>query len=105
MISFNINAEERYRYTIIGGEDNIKRIQTTNGKFKAIINVARGGLVSGNDYANIEAYFDNEEDMKFMIGATSIYYCEYGSNPIKRYKGTIFNWSAENRFNVVEYND
>ena len=62
--------------------------------YKLIINVAGGGLGNGNTYANIEAEFRNLEDLNNRENA-KYYYCEYGSNPIRRYEGEYIQYNEE----------
>lgn len=67
--------------------------------YKVVMNVAGGGLMNGNAYANIEGEWKTEED--FNNGEEGvIYYCEYGNNPIRQYKGSRIVWGEEDNFNI-----
>ena len=67
------------------------------------IQVAGGGMMNGNAYANIEGewategdYLDNE--------CGNVYYCEYGLNPSKEYVGMGIEWNDEHtKFKVIEH--
>jgi len=81
--------EEEYEYTAYG---SVKL-------YKVVINVAGGGLMNGNAYANIEGEWKTEDD--FNDGEEGeIYYCEYGSYPSKRCVGTRIVWGDEDKFNI-----
>ena len=63
--------------------------------YKVVINVAGGGLTNGNVYANIEGEWKTEED--YENGEEGeIFYCEYGSNPIRVPWGTRIVWGDDN---------
>ena len=81
--------EEEYEYTGYG----IQKV------YKVVINVAGGGLMNGNAYANIEGEWETEEE--YETGEEGeIYYCEYGSNPSRRCVGTRIIWGEDDKFNV-----
>lgn len=81
--------EEEYEYTAYG---SVKL-------YKVVINVAGGGMMNGNAYANIEGEWETEEE--YETGEEGdIYYCEYGNNPVRRYVGTRIVWGEDDNFNV-----
>lgn len=60
--------------------------------YKVVITVAGGGMRNGNAYATVEGEWACEDD--FNNGEDGeIYYCEYGPNPKRDYRGNrlIFN--------------
>jgi len=67
--------------------------------YKVVINVAGGGMMNGNAYANIEGEWKTEED--YNNGEDGdIYYCEYGSNPCRNYVGKRIVWFEDDNFNI-----
>jgi len=67
--------------------------------FKARICVGGGGLMNGNANAYIEGEWKTEED--YENGEEGkIFYCEYGSNPVRRNVGTRIVWGEDDNFNV-----
>ena len=67
--------------------------------YKVNIRVAGGGMSNGNSYANIEGHYNNEED--FDNGEEGdIFYCEYGSNPIRKHVGKRIVWGEDDNFNI-----
>ena len=81
--------EEEYEY----GAYSLEKM------FKIVIMVAGGGLGNGNAYANIECEYKTEEE--YETGEEGdIYYCEYGSNPVRCHVGTRIVWGEEDKFNV-----
>ena len=81
--------EEEYEYNAC----SISKI------YKVVINVAGGGMMNGNAYANIEGEWETEEE--YETGEEGdIYYCEYGNNPVRRYVGTRIVWGEDDNFNV-----
>ena len=48
------------------------------------INVAGGGMMNGNAYADLEFHYKTEEDfISNPDEPDKIYYCEYGKNPVR----------------------
>tara|TARA_R110002153_G_scaffold253154_1_gene411088 strand:+ start:47 stop:877 length:831 start_codon:yes stop_codon:yes gene_type:complete len=67
--------------------------------FKARICVGGGGMGNGNANAYIEGEWRTEEE--FNDGEDGeIFYCEYGSNPFRRYEGTRIIWFEDDNFNI-----
>tara|TARA_R110002153_G_scaffold128867_2_gene277473 strand:- start:1464 stop:1760 length:297 start_codon:yes stop_codon:yes gene_type:complete len=63
-----------------------------NKVYKIVVQVAGGGMGNGNAYATVEGEWACEDD--FNNGEDGeIYYCEYGHNPKRDYRGNrlIFN--------------
>ena len=76
--------EEEYEYEF--------NIYGFNKVYKIVMQVAGGGMGNGNAYATIEGEWACEDD--FNNGEDGkIYYCEYGPNPKRDYRGNrlIFN--------------
>ncbi len=86
------SEEEEFEYTTYA----VKNI------YKVIINVAGGGMMNGNAYANIEGEWPCED--AYMNGEEGeIYYCEYGNNPVRNLIGSRIVYDDEGyRFNVVD---
>ena len=84
--------EEEFQYSAYG----VKNI------YKVIINVAGGGMMNGNAYANIEGEWETEDG--YNDGEDGeIYYCEYGNNPVKYLVGSRIVFDDEGyRFKVVD---
>lgn len=63
------------------------------------IQVAGGGMSNGNAYAIIEIIYTNE----FMDEVDSVWYKEFGKNPISKRIGNDVEWSDDNdSFKVLE---
>ena len=69
--------------------------------YKIVITVAGGGMGNGNAYATVEGEWESEED--FNDGDDGeIYYCEYGNNPVRDYRGSQLKFNEEGTsFNIV----
>ncbi len=69
--------------------------------YKIKIQVAGGGMINGNAYATVEGEWASEED--FNDGDDGeIYYCEYGINPVKDYRGSQLKFNEDGTsFNIV----
>ena len=74
----------------------IKRI------YKVVMNVAGGGMMNGNAYANVEGEWACEDD--FVNNEDGeIYYCEYGPNPVREWRGVRLRYSDDgNLFKIEE---
>ena len=74
----------------------IKRI------YKVVMNVAGGGMMNGNAYANVEGEWACEDD--FVNGEDGeIHYCEYGPNPVREWRGVRLRYSDDgNLFKIEE---
>ena len=83
---------EEFEYTAY----DVKKI------YKVIINVAGGGMMNGNAYANVEGEWHCEDD--YNDGEEGeIYYCEYGNNPVRNLIGSRIVYVDEGyRFKVVD---
>jgi len=68
-------------------------------EYKVIINVAGGGMMNGNAYANIEGEWETEEDYNNGIEG-EIFYCEYGRNEVRKYVGKRIVWGEDDNFNI-----
>ena len=69
--------------------------------YKIVITVAGGGMGNGNAYATVEGEWDSEEDFNDDNDG-EIYYCEYGNNPVKDYRGSQLKFNEEGTsFNIV----
>ena len=55
------------------------------------IMVAGGGMGNGNAYANVEIHYADEE----MEDIDSVWYKEYGKNPVSKYIGNDVEWEHE----------
>ena len=55
------------------------------------IMVAGGGMMNGNAYANVEIHYSSAD----MEEIDSIWYKEFGKNPICRYIGDEVEWDDE----------
>ena len=62
--------------------------------YKIIIQVAGGGMMNGNAYANIEGEWATEDDYNNGEGG-GIYYCEYGANPSRHFVGRLIEWDED----------
>ena len=70
--------------------------------YKIVIMVAGGGLGNGNAYATVEGEWACEDD--FNNGEDGeIYYCEYGPNPVREWRGVRLRYSDDgNLFKIEE---
>tara|TARA_R110002033_G_scaffold132301_1_gene172205 strand:- start:308 stop:619 length:312 start_codon:yes stop_codon:yes gene_type:complete len=68
--------------------------------YKLVIQVAGGGLANGNAYATVEGEWASEDD--FENGEDGeVYYCEYGTNPVRKWRGERIVYSDDgNSFKV-----
>ena len=70
------------------------------GEKDGIIQVAGGGMMNGNAYADIEGEWETIDE--YNDGADGeIYYCEYGNNPCRRLIGEGIEWGDDDNFNVI----
>ena len=54
--------------------------------YKVVIKVSGGGMANGNAYATVEGEWANEDD--YNNGEDGeVYYCEYGPNPVREWRG------------------
>jgi hypothetical protein len=69
--------------------------------YKVVIKVAGGGLANGNAYATVEGEWANNDD--FNNGEDGeIYYCEYGPNPVREWRGERMIYSDDGKSFKVE---
>ncbi len=71
------------------------------------ITVSGGGMMNGNAYATVECIYKSEEDYENdpQDVPLGIYYCEYGKNPIREYRGNTIEFADDgDRFNIKNYN-
>ena len=61
------------------------------------IMVAGGGIGNGNAYADVEIIYKDEE----MLEVDSVWYIEYGDNPIRKRIGNQVEW-GEYTFKILE---
>ena len=88
--------EKEYEYT---GYGLTKSLWDGGGRLRVIINVAGGGMMNGNAYANIEGEWKTEDD--FDNGDEGeIYYCEYGTYACRKYVGKRIIWGEDDNFNI-----
>jgi len=62
------------------------------------INVAGGGLGNGNFYAVIEILYNDEQ----MEEVDSVWYKEFGNNPINKRIGNEVEWCEDDTFKILE---
>ena len=62
------------------------------------IMVAGGGIGNGNAYADVEIIYKDEE----MLEVDSVWYIEYGDNPIRKRIGNQVEWCEYNTFKILE---
>ena len=68
--------------------------------YKIIIQVAGGGMSNGNAYACIECEWASEEECNNGEDG-EIFYCEYGNNPVRDYRGSQLKFNEEGTsFNI-----
>ena len=69
--------------------------------YKIVIMVSGGGMANGNAYATVEGEWANEDDYNNSEDG-EVYYCEYGSNPVRKWLGERMIYSDDGKsFNVV----
>jgi hypothetical protein len=61
------------------------------------IQVSGGGMSNGNAYAVIEILYNNED----MTEVDSVWYKEFGKNPISRCIGNDVEWGEEDTFKIL----
>ena len=60
------------------------------------IMVAGGGIGNGNDYAVVEILYTNEQ----MEEVDSVWYKEFGDNPISKWIGNEVEWCEDDTFEI-----
>ena len=59
------------------------------------IKVSEGPLISGNNYAELEVYYKSND----YDAVDTVYYVEYGPNPLRKYIGSNVIWNNYDDYN------
>ena len=66
--------------------------------YKKRIMVAGGGMGNGNTYAVVEIFYNDEQ----MEEVDSVWYKEFGDNPINKRIGNEVEWGDDDTFKILE---